>query len=159
MLEQEETKLIENIVLDFFDATGYAVGVKNINLRQEEENNIININLSTAEAQMLIGKQGIVLSDIQLLLRKILKKALNKEIFLNLDIDSYKKKKEEYLRDLAQDLADEAVFTKKNKEITMPSSFDRRIVHMELERRQDVIVESEGEGENRHIVIKPKASA
>ena len=156
MLEQEETKLIENIVLDFFDATGYSVGVKTINLRKEEENNIININLTTAEAQMLIGKQGIVLSDIQLLLRKILKKALNKEIFLNLDIDSYKKKKEEYLRDLAQDLADEAVFTKKNKEIAMPASFDRRIVHMELERRQDVIVESEGEGEDRHIVIKPK---
>lgn len=157
MLEQEETKLIENIVLDFFDAAGYSVGVRNITFRHEEENDVLHINLTTVEAQMLIGKQGIVLSDIQLLLRKILKKGLNKEIFLNLDIDNYKKKKEEYLRDLAQDMADEAVFTKRAKEVPMPSSFDRRVVHMELTKRSDVIVESQGEGEDRHIIIKPSA--
>lgn len=156
MLEREEIKLIENIVLDFFDATGYPVGVKNIAFRHEGEYDVLHINLTANDAQMLIGKQGIVLSDIQLLLRKILKKGLNKEVFLNLDIDNYKRKKEEYLRDLAEDVADEVSFTKKTKEIPMPSSFDRRIVHMELAKRDDVVVESVGEGEERHIIIKPK---
>ncbi|MFA5178110.1 MAG: R3H domain-containing nucleic acid-binding protein [Candidatus Paceibacterota bacterium] len=152
----EETKIIENMILDFFDASGYQVEIQSIGFKQEGENNVLRVNLNTDDAQMLIGKQGMVLSDIQLLIRKILKKALNQEIFLNLDIDNYKKKKEEYLRDLAEDIADEAVFTKKIKEISMPSSFDRRIIHLELAKRNDVIVESAGEGEERHIIVKPK---
>jgi spoIIIJ-associated protein len=156
MIEQEEAKIVENLILDFFDAAGFSVAVKNVNSKQEESNEILEVNLSAEDAQVLIGKQGIVLADIQLLLRKILKKGLNREIFLNLDLDSYKKKKEEYLRDLAEDVADEVAFTKRTKEIPMASSFDRRIVHMELGKRDDVIVESEGEGEDRHIVIRPK---
>ncbi|MFA5009294.1 MAG: R3H domain-containing nucleic acid-binding protein [Candidatus Paceibacterota bacterium] len=152
----EEEKIIENIILDFFDAAGYEAEIQSINLKHEGENNVLRVNLNTGDAQMLIGKQGMVLSDIQLLIRKILKKALNQEIFLNLDIDNYKKKKEEYLRDLAEDIADEAVFTKKIKEIPMPSPFDRRIVHLELSKRDDVVVESVGEGEERHIIVKPK---
>jgi spoIIIJ-associated protein len=156
MIEQEEAKIVENLILDFFDAAGFSVGVKSVSSKKEEESEILEVNLSAEDAQVLIGKQGIVLADIQLLLRKILKKGLNREIFLNLDLDNYKRKKEEYLRDLAEDVADEVSFTKKTKEIPMPSSFDRRIVHMELGRRDDVIVESVGEGEERHIVIKPK---
>jgi spoIIIJ-associated protein len=35
------------------------------------------------------------------------------------------------------------------------SSFDRRIVHIELQQRNDVLVESIGEGEERRIIIKP----
>lgn len=156
MLALEEEKIIENIVLDFFDAAGYSVSVKSIDSNREEENEILRINLGAEDAQMLIGKQGIVLSDIQLLLRKILKKGLNREIYLNLDIDNYKKKKEEYLRDLAEDVADEVAFTKKIKEIPLASSFDRRVVHLELAKRNDVVVESAGEGEERHIIVKPK---
>lgn len=157
MLALEEEKIIENIVLDFFDAAGYSVSVKSIDSVRDEDNEILRINLGADDAQMLIGKQGIVLSDIQLLLRKILKKGLNREIYLNLDIDNYKKKKEEYLRDLAEDVADEVAFTKKTKEIPLSSSFDRRVVHLELAKRNDVVVESAGEGESRHIIIKPKA--
>lgn len=156
IIDHNEKNLIENIVLDFFDAAGYSAEIKNISIQHEDDNYILYINLSVEDAQMLIGKQGVVLSDIQLLLRKILKKGLNKEVFLNLDIDNYKKKKEEYLRDLAEDVADEVSFTKKTKEIPMPCSFDRRIVHLELAKRTDVIVESIGEGEERRIVIKPK---
>jgi spoIIIJ-associated protein len=153
--EKSETKTIEKIIKDFFSAAGYYVEIRNIDFKQERDNQVLCVNLGTDEAQMLIGKQGLVLSDIQLLLRKILNKQLDKEVFLNLDIDNYKRKKEDYLRDLAVDVANEVCATGKEKKISLPSPFDRRVVHMELGKRDNVIVESIGEGEERHIVVRP----
>ncbi|MDD5569226.1 MAG: KH domain-containing protein [Candidatus Pacebacteria bacterium] len=156
MLSQEETQIIKDAVNDFFARAGQDGEIKSFSLKQEGENEILDINIRSNDAQMLIGKQGMVLSDIQLLLRKIIKKKLDREIFLNLDIDNYKKKKEDYLRDLAEEAANEVLTTKKEKELLLPSPFDRRIVHLELARRDNLIVESIGEGEERRIIIKPK---
>ena len=70
-------------------------------------------------------------------------------------IQRNKKNKESYLRDVAQSVADEVARTRQEKELPYTSSFDRRIVHMELAGRKDVIAESVGEGEERRIVIRP----
>jgi spoIIIJ-associated protein len=95
------------------------------------------------------------LADIQLLLRKIIKKEANEDFYLFVDIDNYKKNKENYLKDLAWSVADEVLRTGQEKEIPLMSSFDRRIIHIELQQRNDVLVESIGEGEERRIVVKP----
>lgn len=155
MITSDEKKLIEDIILEFFNKAGYSVFIKSFECLNNGKE-ILSIDLGTEEAQILIGKQGSVLADIQLLLRKIINKELKKEIYLNLDIDNYKKNKEEYLRDLAESVADEVVITRQSKEIALSSSFDRRIIHLELTKREDVIAESRGEGEHRKIVIKPK---
>jgi predicted RNA-binding protein Jag len=36
------------------------------------------------------------------------------------------------------------------------SSYERRIIHAELSKRTDVATDSQGEGFDRHIVIKSK---
>jgi len=121
----------------------------------EQKENLIDINIKTSNAQTLIGRQGLVLADIQLLLRKIIKKKTNEDFYISVDIDNYKKNKEDYLKDLAWRVADEVLKTGTQKEIPLVSSFDRRIVHIELQQRNDVLTESIGEGEERRIIVKP----
>lgn len=152
----EEFKNIEEIIIDFFSRAGFSVEIKNIT-RKNRDNDlpVVSVNIKTNEAQMLIGKQGLVLSDVQLLLRKLIKKKIGEEMFLNLDIDNYKKNKENYLRDIAQEVADEVVKTKTSKEMLLSSPFDRKIVHTELADRLDVNAESIGEGEDRRILVSP----
>jgi predicted RNA-binding protein Jag len=36
------------------------------------------------------------------------------------------------------------------------SAYERRVVHSELSQRTDVVTESQGEGFDRHIVIRAK---
>ncbi|MFA5013613.1 MAG: R3H domain-containing nucleic acid-binding protein [Candidatus Paceibacterota bacterium] len=156
MFNQEEIQNIKDVIAEFFREADYEVQIKNISSGEDNETEVLDINLDSPDAQVLIGKQGLVLSDIQMLLRKIIKKRMGRELFLNLDIDSYKKKKEDYLRDLAEDTADEVLASGREKEILLPSPFDRRVVHLELAKRANIIVESVGEGEERRIVIKPK---
>ena len=83
-------------------------------------------------------------------------KKLGKLFYLNLDINDYKKKKVEYLKGLAHDLADEVVLTKKEKSFLPMSAYERRIVHIELANRLDIATESEGEEPYRKVTIKPK---
>ena len=155
MIGQEELENIKGIIKDFFNQVGFEVEVDG-GAREREGEDVLEINIKTPDAQTLIGKQGLVLADIQLLLRKVIKKKTDKDLYLSLDVDNYKKNKEDYLRDVAQSVADEVSRTKKEKELPFTSSFDRRIVHMALADRKDVTTESMGEGEERKVVVKPK---
>ncbi|MCK9445795.1 hypothetical protein M0Q50_02755 [bacterium] len=154
MIETNELENIKEIIKDFFLQAGFEVTVEGNCINRDNED-VLEMDIKTSEAQNLIGKQGLVLADIQLLLRKVIKKKIEKEFYLSLDIDGYKKNKESYLRNVAQSVADEVSRTRQEKELPYTSSFDRRIVHMELADRKDVLTESIGEGEERRIIIKP----
>ena len=120
------------------------------------EENAVSISIHTAEPQLFIGDRGQALAEIQHILKFILKKKVQEQFYLSVDINDYKKSKEQYLRELARTAADEVALLKKPKELDPMSSAERRVVHMELAERSDVSSESEGEGENRRIIVKPK---
>jgi len=87
MNEKELLEKIEEIIKDFFERAGSEVEIKKISLSQDNGRKVLTINLKTKEANIFIGKQGLVLSDIQLLLRKnFLKRKTDEDFFLNLDI-------------------------------------------------------------------------
>ena len=155
MINQEELETIKDVIKEFFDKVGYSVEVELETIEREGED-VLEVNIKTPEAQNLIGKQGLVLADIQLLLRKVIKSKTDKDLYLSLDVDNYKKNKEDYLRDIAENIADEVARTGREKEMPFTSSFDRRIIHTELSKRTDVFTESRGEGDERKVIIKPK---
>lgn len=155
MINQEEFEKIKETIKDFFLRAGFVVDAEG-SFMERDGQDILDVNIMTPEAQTLIGKQGLVLADAQLLLRKVIKKATGKEFYLSLDIDNYKRNKEDYLKDVARSVADEVARTGREKELPFTSSFDRRVVHMELAERDDVMTESVGEGEERKVIVKPK---
>lgn len=120
------------------------------------EDEVYSIELVAQDPQLFIGDRGSVLSDIQYLLRLILKKKTGESIRLTLDINGYRKNKENYLRELARTVADEVSLLKKPRELDPMPPSERRVVHMELVNRNDVVSESVGEEPNRRIVVKPK---
>ena len=147
----------------FFEKMNFDIGTK-IEIKQTKEN-AVSLNLRTEEPQILIGKDGQTLMDIQHLLKRILGKILYKEnkedddteehIFIDFDINNYKQRKIEYLRELANGLADEVVLTKKEKILNPMSSYERRIIHLELSGREDVETKSIDEEPMRKVVIMP----
>lgn len=155
MINQEEFEKIRETIKDFFLRAGFVVDAEG-GFMERDGQDILDVNIKTPEAQTLIGKQGLVLADAQLLLRKVIKKTTGKEFYLSLDIDNYKRNKEDYLRDVARSVADEVARTGREKELPFTSSFDRRVVHLELAERNDVMTESVGEGEERKVIVKPK---
>jgi len=160
MFNPNDLEKIRKETQKFFEKMNFDIGTE-IEIKQTKEN-AVSLNLTTQEPQILIGKDGQTLMDIQHLLKRILGKILYKEdndteehIFIDFDINNYKERKIEYLKELANELANEVVLTKKEKILNPMSSYERRIIHLELSERKDVETKSIGEEPMRKVAITP----
>ena len=152
MLSQETVDKIKETVNEFFQKTTLDVAIEIL----PEREGTIPVNVKSEEPQILIGEGGQTLIEIQRLLKLSLKKKISEEFYIDLDINDYKKKKIEYLKEIVASGADEVSLTKTEKELAPMPAYERRIVHLEILKRSDVTGESVGEGPARRIVIKPK---
>ena len=152
MLSPSDLGKIKQTVKEFFEKTTFLVEVEVL----PEKEGTVSVNVKTDDPQILIGEGGQTLLEIQRILKAMLRKKILEQFYINIDINSYKKKKVEYLKDIALSAADEVSLTKKIKELAPMPAYERRIIHMELAERQDVITESLGEEPERRIVIKPR---
>ena len=151
MLNQEQLLKIEEEAKEFFNKITFEVDIEL--LPQKEQT--VCINLTSDAPQILIGEKGQTLMEIQQVLSAILKRKIQEPFFIDIDINDYKKKKIEYLKETAKNLADEAVLTKTEKWLPPMPAYERRIIHLELAERTDVTTESIDREPLRKIVIKP----
>jgi len=152
MFKKKIEQKIEKIAKEFFQKISFEVDIE----VEDMDEFTIPVLITMEEPQILIGENGKTLFSIQHLLSKLLRKQLKKEerFYIDLDINGYKKKKIDYLKDAAQKYADDVVFSKKEKELTPMSAYERRIIHLELQERNDVVTESIGQDPDRKIIIK-----
>ena len=151
MISQKNLEKIKKITEEFFKKMDFEVEVEVRPLQEKT----LPINLKMAEPKILIGEKGKTLTEIQHLLKVMIIKKIQEPIFIDLDISDYKKKKYQYLRELARSLADEVALSKKERVLSPMSAAERRIIHLELAERKDVTTESIGQEPERKIVIRP----
>lgn len=123
----------------------------------EENTNQVLVSVTVNNPGGLIGFRGRNLAAIQLILGLMVKNSLGEWVKILLDVNNYRNEQKERLMTMAKNLAQKVLATGKPVEMMNMSAFERRICHMAIAELEGVSSESEGEGENRHIVIKPKA--
>ncbi len=123
-----------------------------------EDDSSFRVDVKMRNPQILIGEKGQTLIETERLIKAIVRKRGEHSSFVRLDINDYRKRKEDYLRELAKEAGDETALTGVEKRFPPMSSFERRIVHTALSEREDVMTESIGEGPERRVVIKKKFS-
>ncbi|MDP1538410.1 MAG: R3H domain-containing nucleic acid-binding protein [bacterium] len=151
-MNQQNLETIKKTAEEFFQKTTFGIEVEVL----PEEEGAVPINLETEEPQILIGEGGQTLAEIQHLLKAILKRKISEPFYINLDINNYKQKKYEYLKEMARSAADEVALAKKEKTLVPMPAYERRIIHLELSNRLDVITESMGREPERKVVIRPR---
>lgn len=124
----------------------------------DEENKVFNVNISETDATgLLIGKKGETLTSIESILGFILKTKLGEWYRVAVNIGDYKEKEEDYLKNLADAVVTRVKASEKPENIYNLKGWQRRVVHMYLaEKYPEISSESEGEGEERCLVIKVK---
>lgn len=150
-MNEEQLKKIKEITEQLITDLGFLAEVV---VQSEEEQ--INIQIESPEAAALIGFHGENLQAIQLVLSFMAHKALGEWTRVNVNVGDYRQKREEQLTKLALSLATKAKFSGETQAIPNLSASERRIVHLALTNHPDVISESEGEGRERTLTIKPK---
>lgn len=108
----------------------------------------------TAEPALLIGPAGRHLEALERLFRVMLSRRSDSPPHIRLDINHYRKEREEWLRTLARKVARD-VSRKKQPILLKPlAAAERRIIHVELAAHPDVVTESQGE-EPKRLLVKP----
>ena len=118
--------------------------------------NEIHYLVESDENALLIGRDGRTLRSLQFLLRNYLNTFVDGHLVVSLDIGNYYENHKRQLEILATKTAKEVARTKISVKLDPMNAYDRRIIHTKLSEWRDVITESQGEGEDRRLVIKPK---
>ncbi len=104
---------------------------------------------------ILIGRGGQTLECLQYIVRNIISSKSQADIPpIVLDVSGYKQRRYQFLRDLAQRIADQVVETGNPFTFEPMSAYERRIVHTALNDDSRVITESNGVNEERRVVVK-----
>ncbi len=127
-----------------------------IEVKKQENSSILVVSIQVDDANRLIGEGGSNLYDFQRILRLLVAKKSSESFPFLLDINNYRKKREEFLKELSKELAEQVVKTKKSVMLQPMSSYERRIIHLELAEKSNVVTESIGEEPERRVVIKPR---
>jgi len=123
----------------------------------DEEVESINVQIvSEEEKGLLIGRRGSTLMAIQAFLGMALRQELGRWVRVLVDIGDWREKQEEYLQNLALHTAQRARETGEPQQLFNLTSSQRRVIHLVLAKEKDVETESQGEDEERYLIVRPK---
>lgn len=142
--------IAQEIAQKVLDLMGVAAVV---NIESEEP---IYLSVESKESALLIGKKGDNLKALQNIVNTIFRRKNIDAGFVGIDVEGYKKERIEKVQAIAQQMAQKAVETGEDQHLKPMNAFERRSVHTLLAEDPDIITDSEGDGVDRHIVIRKR---
>lgn len=126
-----------------------------------EEADRIVLEVQTGDTELVIGRRGVVVDALQHVVNKVVYKEragrkddpTQKGKPFVVDAGGYRDKQVERLRGLAQRTAEKVLATQATVALSPMSAHDRRIVHMAIAEIGGLTTRSEGEGDDRHILV------
>lgn len=132
---------------------GLAVDVE---VKMNEEEKEMDVNLTGEEMGLLIGKRGQTLDSLQYLVSLVVNKESEDYLRVKLDTENYRERRKETLETLAKNIAYKVKRTRRPVSLEPMNPYERRIIHSALQNDKYVFTKSEGEDPFRHVVIALK---
>ena len=127
-----------------------------VDVKYDEDNQNLDVDLSGDEMGILIGKRGQTLDSIQYLLSLVVNKESEEYIRVKVDTEDYRKRRKETLENLAKNIAYKVKRTKRPVSLEPMNPYERRIIHSALQNDKYVTTHSEGEEPFRRVVVTLK---
>ncbi len=115
------------------------------------------INIDGKDVGMLIGHHGETMDSLQYLVNLAAnqkEEGVKREfVKIIVDIEGYRAKREQTLRDLARRMANKVIKYKKSVMLEPMNPYERRIIHSEVQNIKGVSTNSIGSENNRKVVV------
>ncbi|MHB1126774.1 MAG: RNA-binding cell elongation regulator Jag/EloR [Bacillota bacterium] len=125
-------------------------------MEAQKSEDYLHLSLTGEDLGILIGRRGETLDALQYLTNLAVNKELGKRVKIILDIEGYRKRREETLIKLAQRLSEKVKRTGADVVLEPMNPHERRVIHTALQLDQQVSTFSEGEDPYRKVVISLK---
>ena len=145
---------VDKVIRDFLDNMFKAMDMDvNIDIKINEEEGCVNVELGGDEMGLLIGKRGQTLDSIQYLVSLVVNKENEKYMRVKIDTEDYRKRRKETLESLAKNIAYKVKRSKRPVSLEPMNPYERRIIHSALQNDKFVATRSEGEEPFRHVIV------
>lgn len=122
----------------------------------EDGQRALVLNIVGEDLGTLIGRQGEVLTALQMIIRLMVSKTVRGRHNLIVDVNGYRARRAEALRRLALRMADQVTQAGRTMALEPMPPAERRIIHLTLRNHPSVTTHSVGEGDRRKVTIIPK---
>ncbi len=147
---EEKTITPKSVVVDIVNLMNLRTRVTS--WEDEEE---IHVDVWGDDLGILIGREGSTLQALQDVVSTIVKRNGYEGRRIVIDVERYKERRRQKLRDYAERMAEKAVVTKKPIRLEPMTPRERKIVHDTIKDIAGVQSKSEGEDPERRVVISP----
>ena len=144
---------IEEISKDFLNGL-FATMDMDVEIKRFIKNGDLCFRILGDNVTKLIGFHGETLEAIQYILNVLVKnkvKGFRRKIFL--DIEDYRKRRQDTLEEIAQKMAKKVLTQKKSIKLEPMNAFERKTIHYCLQNIEHIGTHSEGTEPNRCLVI------
>ena len=138
---------------DVFGAMNMAVV---IDVKYDEAEKNMDVDLSGDDMGVLIGKRGQTLDSLQYLVSLVVNKDAEDYIRVKVDTEDYRNRRKETLENLAKNIAYKVKRSKRTVSLEPMNPYERRIIHSALQNDKYVTTHSEGEEPFRRVVVTLK---
>lgn len=143
----------KNFLRDVFVAMNMQVV---IDVKYNEEEKSMDIELSGDEMGVLIGKRGQTLDSLQYLVSLVVNKEMEEYIRVKIDTENYRQRRKETLENLAKNIAYKVKKTRRPVSLEPMNPYERRIIHSTLQNDKYISTHSEGDEPYRRVVVTYK---
>ena len=150
---REELEATTGEILDYLIAA-MNVDVEAYVLDDLRDGSIV-FEIEGADAGLLIGRRGETLRDLQFIVRMLVNRQLKQRANIIIDVERYQLRRTQKLHTIAESAA-RAASRGRARSLDPMTPEERRIVHIALSDNPEVVTESEGQGPERHVVVKPR---
>ena len=143
-----------NIILEKMRVTADV----SVRLGEGDENRVepVLIDIEGKDLSFLIGRKAETINALQFITSLIVGRELGRWVPLQIDVQHYRKRREEELRKLARRTAEQVAGTGRKQVLEPMPPNERRIIHIELRDNPHVETESVGEDPKRKVTVLPK---
>jgi spoIIIJ-associated protein len=157
-VDQIARRILEEL-LERMDIHGYVTAVRStVPGQRGEPEETITLHVEGADEEamsLMIGRRGETLRSLQFMVNLLVSRRVQRWPQIVVDVGNYRQRRQESLEGLARRMADRVRQSGRPLMLEPMGAYERRIVHLTLRADETVYTESNGEGENRKIVIYP----
>lgn len=132
------------------------IPMEGITVTGKLEDGSVNLNIDGDKTGLLIGRKGKTLDALQFIVNKIVNKSLEKRSRVIIDSENYRRRRQEFLVQMALKMGDKAKKIKRPVATNLLNPHDRRIVHLALRDDDELGTKGKGEGILKKVVIIPR---
>ena len=145
---------VQDIVKDFLKRLFENMHLNvEVDMKYDEEEKVIYIDLKGDEMGLLIGKRGQTLDSIQYLTSLVANKNREEYIKIKMDTENYRERRKVTIENLAKNIAIKVKKTRRPATLEPMNPYERRLIHAALQNDKYVETYSEGEEPFRKVVV------